>query len=152
MFHRALIVAAFLTGVVQAGPPLVQITGGGQATFDNALGGTIFSINVQIGADGTPRGHFFCHIPAVVVIVGSDLRNATDNGDGSITITGYGHGWDAAIGVYSDLPFALRVWAGGPGVGRFIYDDPVVGPSGGVDLDEGDRETVSVGQIRITRR
>jgi restriction system protein len=39
-----------------------------------------------------------------------------------------------------------------PGFGRFIYDDPVVGPSGGVDLAEGDHETVSAGHIMIKDR
>lgn len=143
----ATVLAAIGTAVTSASPPDTRISGGGTATFDSAEGGTIFSVQARIDADGTARGHFMCAIPGVVVIIGDDLTEATINDDGSITLAGFGHGYDAAVGVYTDLPFEVRLWPGGPGVGRFIYDDPVAGTPA-VDTDtEGDHETVATGHI-----
>ena len=127
----------------------VRVSGGGTATFDDFEGGTVFSVQAKIDDDGGLKGYFFCQIAGVVVINGDDLVEATVNDDGSVTLYGFGHGWDVAVGVFTDLPFAVQLWPGGPGVGRFIYDDPVVGPSGGVDLSEGDHETVATGHIMI---
>lgn len=152
MYSRWTLMAAALLAVaspISTQAAEVKISGGGTASFDFFDGGTTFSVQALIDDDGSVRGHFTCMIPGVVVIVGDDLVSATVNDDGSVTLYGFGHGWDVAIGVYTDLPFAVRLWAGGPGVGRFIYDDPVVGPSGGVDLAEGDHETVETGRIRI---
>lgn len=138
---------ALLPGTATADDVVLKISGGGTATFDDFEGGTIFSVEAQIDADGNVSGHFFCAIPGIVSIVGDDLVEAVIHDDGSVELHGFAHGWDSAVGVFEGMPFAVRLWPGGPGVGRFIYDDPVVGPSGGVDLDEGDRETVESGQI-----
>lgn len=148
--HLMVLTAALLTvvGVMAANTTEVKVSGGGTASFDFFDGGTIFSVQAQIDEDGV-TGHFNCAIPGIVVIIGDDLVEAEVNEDGSVTLYGYAHGWDVAVGVFTDMPFAVRLWAGGPGVGRFIYDDPVVGPSGGVDLNEGDHETVESGHIRI---
>jgi hypothetical protein len=127
----------------------VRVSGGGTATFDDFEGGTVFSVEASIDEDGNVRGHFFCQIAGVVVINGDDLVEATVNDDGSVTLYGFAHGWFAPVGVFEGLPFAVQLWSGGPGVGRFIYDDPVVGPSGGVDLSEGDHETLARGHIMI---
>lgn len=124
------------------------ISGGGTATFDDFEGGTIFSVQAQIHEDGSVSGHFFCAIPGIVTINGDDLVAATLNEDGSVTLCGFAHGYDAFFGgAYFDMPFVVQLYAGPAGTARFIYDDPVVGPSGGVDISEGDRETVASGHI-----
>lgn len=46
-----------------AAAPAVSISGGGQATFDSAPGGTIFSVQAQIAGDGSGKGHFFVRSP-----------------------------------------------------------------------------------------
>lgn len=130
-------------------PVIAHVSGGGTATFDFFPGGTIFTVQAQIHADGTVSGHFFCAIPGVVVIVGGNLTSATVNADGSVSLFGIAHGRDAAAGVFTDMPFAVQLWTDEFGVGHFIYDDPFVGPSGGIDLAEGDHETVATGRIRI---
>jgi len=152
-FGGAWLVAMLLVGLpafAQAGD--VKVSGGGTATFDFFEGGTVFSAQASIDADGDVDGHFFCQIAGVVAIIGDDLTEATVNADGSVTLYGIAHGFDAAVGVFEDMPFAVQLWPGGPGTGRFLYDDPVVGPSGGVDLAEGDYETVATGQVRIVSR
>jgi hypothetical protein len=134
----------------------VYVSGGGTATFDFMDGGTIFTVEAYIDAAGNVDGHFYCSIPGVVVIVGDDLLEATvkydkDGNVTSVTLYGLAHGFDAAGGVFEDMPFAVQLWPGGPGVGRFLYDDPFVGPSGRVKLREGDYETVETGYIRIVK-
>jgi hypothetical protein len=136
-----------LPAIASADEASLKISGGGTATFDDFDGGTVFSVQMQIDADGHVRGHFFCQIAGVVAIIGDDLREAVLHEDGSVELYGFAHGFDVAVGVFEDMPFAVQLWPGRPGVGRFIYDDPVVGPSGGVDLDEGDHETVASGYI-----
>lgn len=143
----------FLMALTLALPALasaenVKISGGGTATFDDFEGGTIFSVQADVGEGGEVTGHFFCAIPGVVTINGDDLVQAICNDDGSVTIYGYAHGYDAFFGgVFFDMPFAVQLYPGPAGTARFIYDDPVVGPSGGVDINEGDHETVESGHI-----
>lgn len=149
----AVLAAAVIVGLpamASADDCALNISGGGTATFDEFDGGTIFSIQAQIDEDGSVSGHFFCAIASIVTINGDDLVEATCNDDGSVTLCGYAHGFDAAVGVYSDLPFVVQLYPGPAGTGRFIYDDPVVGPSGGVDITEGDHETVAAGQIMFS--
>jgi hypothetical protein len=146
---------AALGAALFAAPSLVRadtlaVSGGGMATFDAFDGGTVFSVQAQIDSDGNVSGHFFCEIAHFVVINGDDLVAAVVNGDGSVDLYGFSHGWFVDGGVFEDCPFAVRLWPGGPGVGKFVYDDPFVGPSGGVDLDEGDHETVEAGHIMIS--
>ena len=146
-FLAVAVLAAAGTAVSPPPLPTSASAGAGPRPSTSAEGGTIFSVQARIDADGTARGHFMCAIPGVVVIIGDDLTEATINDDGSITLAGFGHGYDAAVGVYTDLPFEVRLWPGGPGVGRFIYDDPVAGTPA-VDTDtEGDHETVATGHI-----
>jgi hypothetical protein len=149
--------ATLVAAVCLASPVAAQagavaaISGGGIATFDLFPGSTIFSVQARISPSGAVRGHFACAIPGVVVIVGGDLTSATRNPDGSITLAGLAHGFDAAVGVFTGMPFEVRLWSGGPGVGRFIYDDPVVGTPAVSTATEGDRETVASGHIRIVQ-
>lgn len=145
----ALLVTACLAPVPAQADEVVRVSGGGTATFDFFEGGTIFSVEAEIDGDGDVRGHFFCAIPSIVVINGNDLVEAIVHDDGSVELYGFAHGYDVAVGVFEDMPFAVRLWGGPAGTARFIYDDPVVGPSGGVDLDEGDHETVQDGHIFI---
>lgn len=143
----AAVAAALLAVPSVARADSLHISGGGTATFDDFPGGTIFSVQAQIDADGNVTGHFFCAIPGIVTINGNDLVMAECNDDGSVTLYGFAHGWDVAVGVFEDMPFVVQLYPGPAGTARFIYDDPVGGPSGGVDLAEGDRETIESGHI-----
>ena len=69
------------------------------------------------------------------------------NSDGSVTFIGLATIQDQFFGtppfiLIKGEPFTVTLWEGGPGVGRFLYDDTVV-------PDPGDFETVATGRINI---
>ena len=133
-------------GAVSAEPPEVVVNGGGQATFDFFDGGTNFAIGARISSDGSASGHFNCVIAGGVTISGQ-IDQGWVNNDGSVTFTGLATVQDKFFGtppfiLIKGEPFTVTFWEGGPGVGRFLYDDTVV-------PDPGDFETVATGNIRI---
>ena len=102
---------------------------------------TNFAVGAHLREDGTASGHFDCEIPGVVVISG-DITQGEANADGSVTFRGLATVVDLEFGIFRDEPFTVTLWEGGPGVGRFLYDDTVI-------PDPGDLEEVVTGQINI---
>jgi len=130
----------------RAAEPLVTISGGGTASFDDIEGlESQFSVGAVLRDDGTIEGHFVCMIVAFVTISG-DVTDATWNGDGTVTLSGVAHGIehtpDGPV-PFDDCDFNVTLREGGPGVGGFVYQDCVVPPPG-------DAETIERGQIAIT--
>ncbi len=132
--------------VAAAAEPDVVVNGGGQATFDFMDGGTNFAIGARISSEGVASGHFNCVIPGGVTISGH-IDDGWVNSDGSVTFIGLATIQDQFFGTPPFIlirgePFTITLWEGGPGVGRFLYDDTVV-------PDPGDFETVTTGRINI---
>jgi hypothetical protein len=130
---------------------VAKVSGGGTADFivtPNSVttsGFTDFSVGVTVYDDGTAQGHFVCMIPAVVTISG-DVLTAVVNGDGSVTVTGLGRGYDHfSQTAFSDLPFSARFRRGGPAVGGFDYRDE----SGYFGPGQFDTEVIRRGMIQI---
>jgi hypothetical protein len=131
---------------VRAAEPLVTISGGGTASFDDIEGlESQFSVGAVIRDDGTIDGHFMCMIVAVVTVSG-DVTGATWNDDGTVTLSGVAHGVEHtpdSHAPFDNCKFNVTLREGGPGVGGFVYQDCVVPPPG-------DAETIEQGQIAIT--
>lgn len=142
---------ASLPATASAQQPEVSISGGGMAVFTDMPGGTIFSVQAHVAASGAVSGHFTCLIPGIVVIVGDKLTAATCNADGSVTLRGLAHGVDLIFGVFTDMPFEIRLWPGAALAGRFLYDDPFVGTDKVDTSTEGDHELVTSGHIMINK-
>lgn len=135
-----------------AGDAIARVAGGGRADFVphpkalNSTGFTNFSVGVSVYDDGTASGHFVCVIPSVVII-SLAVTEGTVNGDGSVTVSGLGHGFDSFIpGPFKDLPVTVTFREGGPGVGGFDYTDE----SGFFEPDLFDTELITHGKIKIT--
>jgi hypothetical protein len=144
LMYLLLLVTVFLTpvGGAAASRPDVTVNGGGMATFDLKPGGTTFAVGAHLREDGTASGHFNCALPPAVVISG-ELTSGEANPDGSVTFRGTGTIVDFTFGKFILIkgePITVRLWEGGPGVGRFRYTDTVVD----------DFETVATGNIKIT--
>lgn len=141
--------AALVAGpasVAAAAGPAVVVNGGGQSTFDLFEEGTNFAIGARIGSDGSASGHFNCVIPGGVTISGN-IDQGWTNSDGSVTFAGFATVQDKFFGtppfiLIKGEPFTVTFWEGGPGVGRFLYDDTVV-------PDPGDPMTVVTGMVHI---
>ncbi len=113
-----------------------------EAEFDDFEGTTVFGVGANVYDDGSADGSFMCMIPGVFVIEGQALTG-TLNPDGSVTLQGVGAGYDLVFGErFENCPFAVTLWTGGAGVGRFLYNDCVVSPPS-------DAETVIRGHIFI---
>ncbi len=111
----------------------------------NTTGYTNFSVGVTVYADGTAQGHFLCAIPAIVAISG-EITHGCVNEDGSVTVSGLAHGYDHTIpGIFTDLPFTVTFYAGGPGTGGFDYRDE----SGFFGPGQFDTELVRRGMVGI---
>jgi len=125
---------------------LAKVSGGGTATFDFIEGlQSQFAIGATVYSDGSAKGLFMCMIVGVVTISG-EVEKGSSNSDDSVTFSGVAHGIDHVLGgPFEGCPFEITLWSGGPGVGRFLYNDCVVPPPG-------DYETVSKGGITIRRR
>ncbi len=128
-----------------------MISGGGTADFVptehsvNTTGYTNFSVGATVFSDGTAMGHFVCQIPAIVTIAG-DILGGWVNDDGSVTVWGLAQGYDHTIpGIFTDLPFMVRLRAGGPGDGGFDYRDE----SGFFGPGQFDTELVRRGMVGI---
>jgi hypothetical protein len=131
--------------------PIAMVNGGGTADFvatpnsANTSGFTEFSVGVTVYDDGSAHGHFLCTMPGVVTISGDVLAGVVKS-DGSVTITGIGHGYDHFLGAtFSDMPFSVRFYRGAAGVGGFNYRDE----SGFFGPGQFDTQVVSRGTIRI---
>ncbi len=150
----ALLVTLSVSATPAPGAPskaVAMVSGGGTADFiatPNSVttsGYTQFSVGVSVYSNGAAQGHFVCMIPAVVTISG-DVSAAVVNGDGSVTVSGLGHGYDHfSQSVFSDLPFTVKLRRGGPGAGGFDYRDE----SGFFGPGQFDTEVVRQGMIRI---
>ncbi len=140
------VVAMAAVPVAHGAQRLAKVSGGGTATFDFIEGlQSQYAIGATAYDDGSAQGHFVCMIVGVVTISG-EIAAGSSNSDGSVTFSGVGHGIDHLLGgPFENCPFEVTLWAGGPGVGRFLYNDCVVPPPG-------DAETVSKGAIAIKRR
>jgi hypothetical protein len=128
--------------IAQTGPPVIQAEGGGTATFDDGRepNTTPFGLAVNIREDGTAMGHWMCLVPNIVVVSGH-ITMGMLNGDGSVTFGGLAEIDFIAGPRLTDIPFHVTVWAGGPGIGRFLFEVPVFGVA--------DAETVETGVIAI---
>ncbi|MEX0714370.1 MAG: hypothetical protein WD278_18685 [Pirellulales bacterium] len=139
----AVFALAGLPATAQAAGPQVTVSGGGTASFDFVEGlESQFSVGAVIHDDGSVEGHFMCMIVGIVAISGH-VTDGTLNADGSVTLSGVGHGIvliPEVFGPFEDCPFEVTLWQGGPGVGRFFYSDCVA---------VGDAETVESGHIMI---
>ena len=151
----AVVLMATLSVSAAPGPAtakaLAMVSGGGTADFVatpnsvNTSGFTDFSIAATVYDYGVAKGHFVCMVPAVVTISG-DILSGTLNADGSVTLTGLAHGYDHFFQMaFSDLPFSVRLRAGGPGTGGFDYRDE----SGFFGPGQFDTEVVRRGMIMI---
>ncbi len=174
MRRCSLVVAASLLIVVTfaARPALAQgttvVTGGGTGTFgadldgDGAIDGSQFGLAVVIAGTGAAQGHFTCLMAGRSDILGLHLMavqgTATSGSrhlDGSVSVRGVGTVKLRTGQTFSGVPFAVRVTAGGPGVGTLqltvigafdgVPGDTVVG-NGNYDLPV---ETVRSGSISI---
>jgi len=146
IFLLASFIALLSASYAGAAKPTVTVNGGGMAVViegqllpEGAV--TNFAVGAHLREDGTASGHFDCEIPGVVVISG-DITQGEANADGSVTFRGLATVVDLEFGIFRDEPFTVTLWEGGPGVGRFLYDDTVI-------PDPGDLEEVVTGQINI---
>jgi hypothetical protein len=153
----ALLAVAAFPLAAAAADPIARVSGGGTGDFVphphafNTTGFTDFSVGVTVYSDGTASGRFVCMIPAIVV-VSLEVIAGTVNDDGSVTVAGLAHGYDAFIpGPYENLPVIVTFRAGGPGVGGFDYvDDSGFFDSDGDDVNDlFDTEVVRRGVIHI---
>lgn len=146
----------------------VRVTGGGTGTFgadldgDGDIDGSQFGMGVTISASGSAKGHFLCLMAGRSDILGLPLmavegkvNDGSVNDGGSATFSGVatinlGNGQ-----IFREVPFAVTVTAGGPGVGTLqltvigafdgVPGDTLVG-NGNYDLPV---ETVASGRIKI---
>lgn len=146
IFLLASLIALLPASYAVAAKPTVTVNGGGMAVViegralpEGAV--TEFAVGAHLREDGTASGHFTCEIPGVVTVSG-DIKQGEANADGSVTFRGLATFVDLEFGIFRDEPFTVTLWEGGPGVGRFLYDDTVV-------PDPGDLEEVVTGQIQI---
>lgn len=139
------VMALGLSGAALAGKPLVTVSGGGTASFDEVPGlESQFAVGATFRDDGSVDGRFVCMITGMVTISG-DITDGSVNGDGSVTVSGTALGIDHVpefFGPFKGCEFEVTLWPGGPGVGAFLYNDCVVPPPG-------DAETVTSGHIQI---
>ena len=136
------IVALAPAATLAGGRPVGTVSGGGTADFVEFEGlSTQFSVGAVIREDGSVRGHFTCMMVHVVTISGI-VEEAVLNEDGSVTLSGTAQGVDHLFPEkpFFDCPFEVTLFAGGPGVGGFIYSDCVV---------TDDIEVVRAGHIMI---
>jgi hypothetical protein len=131
---------------------VARVSGQGTAAFDEGeeLFGyeTGWAVHARIRENGRARGEFYCDLPdhpeiPPLAILG-DVDRGKVNQDGSVTLEGVAIVVHLETGELLDGPFdfAVTLWPGRAGVGRFIYYDYVTGPAG-------DAETVTEGRIRI---
>ena len=144
-----------------------RVTGGGTGTFnadldgDGDIDGSQFGMGVIIRGD-TARGHFECLMAGRSDILGLPLMavegkvdNGTAHADGSLSFSGTASVNLANGHIFRDVPFTVRVTAGGPGIGTLQLT--VIGAFDGVpgDTSSGNGnydlppETVNSGQIQI---
>jgi len=156
-----------------AAPPAhaVQVTGGGTTTFgadldgDGDVDGSHFGFAAVIAGDGSAQGHFTCLMAGnanflglhVMAVQGPVTSGAPDGLSFSGTATvkvlnAFGPGVQS---IFRDIPFAVAVTPGGPGVATleltvFGVFDGVAGDvapgNGNYDLA---KETLTTGQITI---
>src|SRR5262245_10159544 len=149
--RRLLIVLVAVTATALRAPlatadgPVV-VTGGGTGTFnadldgDGDIDGSHFGFGVSFRG-GTPLGHFMCQMAGnadilglPVMLVGGDVTGGWANpATGTALFTGH-----AAVNLargtrFPDVPYQVRVAAGGPGVGRMQLT--VIGAFDGVPGD-----------------
>src|SRR5256712_4873616 len=149
----------------------VQITGGGTTTFgadrdgDGDIDGSHFGLAAVIAGDGSARGHFTCLMAGnanflglhLMAVQGPVTNGALDGRSFSGTATvkvlnAFGPGVQST---FRDIPFAVAVTPGGPGVATLQLT--VFGVFDGVagDMVPGNhnydlaRETLTTGQITI---
>jgi hypothetical protein len=163
----ALAVGVFCVPIATADAP-VHVTGGGTGTFaadldgDGDIDGSHFGFGASFRG-GAPRGHFMCQMAGnadilglPVMLVGGHVTGGSASPEtGTATLTGTADVNLAHGTKFTDVPYVVRLVAGGPGVGRMqltvigafdgVPGDAVPG-NGNYDLPV---ETVSTGQIRI---
>jgi hypothetical protein len=146
----------------------VKVTGGGTGTFgkdldgDGDIDGSQFGVGVILQADGSAQGHFECLMAGRSQIatfhlmsVGGPVTRGAVNSDGSVTLSGNATVHLNPDMVLRDVPFRVKLTAGGPGVGHIQltvighFDggpgDTILG-NGNYDLPP---DTVRSGQIVI---
>lgn len=153
--------------IATAGGPAV-VSGGGTGTFgadldgDGDVDGSHFGFGVSFGADGA-RGHFMCQMAGnadilglpVMLVEGRVSSGSVNPGAGNALLRGLAT-VNLGQGVrFTDVPYEVRLVAGGPGVGRMqltvigafdgVPGDALPG-NGNYDLPV---ETVATGQIKI---
>ena len=110
-----------------AGPSVVN--GGGTGTFnadldgDGAIDGSHFGFQVNMREGGSAHGHFMCQMAGnaeflglKVMLVEGRVSSASFSGAG-VQFGGTGSVNLASGTVFRDVPFAVSVTAGGPGIG-----------------------------------
>ena len=148
---------------------VTKVHGGGTGTFgadldgDGQTDGSQFGMGVTIRGSDTAAGHFLClmagrsrFLDLAVMSVEGQVGAGTLNDARSVTFMGVGTVNLGKGDIFRGIPFEVRVWAGGPGVGKMqltvigVFDgvpgDSIPG-NGNYDLPP---ETVVSGQIAIT--
>lgn len=172
MRRLLIVLAAAVVGVLAAPVAIadapVVVSGGGTGTFaadlddDGDIDGSHFGLGVSFRG-GFPRGHFMCQMAGNADILGLPLMAVggavsggwASPGTGTAMLTGRAT-VNLAQGVkFTNVPFEVRLSAGGPGVGQLrltvigafdgVPGDAVPG-NGNYDLPV---ETVATGQIKI---
>src|SRR2546426_9051249 len=149
----------------------VQVTGGGTTTFggdldgDGDIDGSHFGFAAVIAGDGSARGHFTCLMAGnanflglhVMAVQGPVTSGALDGRSftGTATVKVLNAFGPGVQSIFRDIPFAVVVTPGGPGVATLQLT--VFGVFDGVagDVAPGNhnydlaRETLTTGQITV---
>ena len=159
--------AALVAPAAAADQPIV-VSGGGTGTLaadldgDGDVDGSHFGVGAIFGS-GTARGHFECLMAGNADILGLPLMavegkvtaGSVDVASETATLTGVATVSLGSEGAFRGVPYEVRLWAGGRGVGRLqltvigafdgIPGDTIFG-NGNYDLPV---ETVATGQIGV---
>jgi hypothetical protein len=146
----------------------IGVTGGGTGTFaadldgDGDIDGSHFGFGASFRG-GVPSGHFMCQMAGnadilglPVMLVGGQVTGGWVSPEtGTALLTGRARVNLAHGMTFTDVPYEVRIFEGGPGVGRmqltvigafdWVPGDTVPG-NGNYDLPI---ETVATGQIKI---
>ena len=163
----AVAATALWAPIASADRPVV-VSGGGTGTFgadldaDGDIDGSHFGFGASFRG-GIPRGHFMCQMAGntdilglPVMLVGGHVSGGwADPTTGTALLTGTATVNLARGTRFTDVPYEVRLVAGGPGSGRMqltvigafdtVPGDAVPG-NGNYDLPV---ETIATGQIRI---